>query len=313
VSDHSHAHGRTEDRKRLAMALVITLTLLIAEVIGGILTHSLALAADGGHMASDLGALGLSLGAIWLAAQPATGRRTFGFHRAEILAAFVNSIGLVLIALYVFWEAGHRFGDPPEVHTGPMLGIAAIGLAGNLAAVTLLFGRRGHSLNLRSAFLHVLGDTAASVGVIVAGVAMAFSGEYVFDPLISIGIGVLILLSSFRITWESTQVLLEATPPDIRIRDVQEHMLEVPDVNNVHDLHVWTVTSGFPSLSAHIETAGRRETHDVLVDLRLMLSHTFGIEHATLQIETRALHEELEACCGVDTEDTASAHALHHV
>jgi cobalt-zinc-cadmium efflux system protein len=310
VNDHSH--GRTEDRRRLAIALCITLALLIAEVAGGILTNSLALAADGGHMASDLGALSLSLGAIWLAARPATNRRTFGYHRAEILAAFVNSIGLVLIALFVFWEAGHRFGDPPEVDTGPMLGIAALGLAGNAIAVMLLFSRRKHSLNLRSAFLHVIGDTAASVGVIAAGVAMLTTGKYIFDPLISIGIGVLILLSSFRITWESTQVLLEATPNNIRIRDVQQEMMEVPDVNSVHDLHVWTVTSGFPSLSAHVETGGAREAHDVLVELRMMLAQTFGIEHATLQIETRALHEALEACCGVDTEDADSAHALRH-
>lgn len=308
----SHAHGRSEDRRRLAIALVITLALLIAEVVGGILTGSLALAADGGHMASDVGALGLSLGAIWLAARPATMRRTFGFHRAEILAAFVNSIGLVLIAGYVFWEAGSRFGNPPEVDTGPMLGIATAGLAGNMIAVALLFDRRRRSLNMRSAFLHVMGDTVASVGVIAAAIAMAITGEYLFDPLISVGIGVLILLSSFRITWESTQVLLEATPPDVRVQDVQDEMLKVPGVRNVHDLHVWTVTSGFVSLSAHVETSGHGDTHEVLVNLRTMLARTFTIEHATLQLETRALHEELEACCGIDTKETPSPHALHH-
>ncbi len=308
----SHAHGRGEDRRRLAIALVITLALLVAEVVGGILTGSLALAADGGHMASDVGALSLSLGAIWLASRPATTRRTFGFHRAEILAAFVNSIGLVLIAGYIFWEAGSRFGNPPEVDTGPMLGIAAAGLAGNIVAVGLLFDRRRHSLNMRSAFLHVMGDTVASLGVIAAGIAMAITGEYLFDPLISVGIGVLILISSFRITWESTQVLLEATPPDVRVRDVQDEMLKVPGVRNVHDLHIWTVTSGFVSLSAHVETSGKGDVHEVLVNLRTMLSRTFTIEHATLQLETRALHEELEACCGIDTKETPSPHALHH-
>ncbi|MCH7484820.1 MAG: cation transporter, partial [Chloroflexi bacterium] len=298
--------------RRLAIALVITLALLVAEVVGGILTGSLALAADGGHMASDAGALSLSLGAIWLAARPATTRRTFGFHRAEILAAFVNSIGLVLIAGYIFWEAGSRFGNPPEVDTGPMLGIAAAGLAGNIVAVALLFDRRRHSLNMRSAFLHVMGDTVASLGVIAAGIAMAITGEYLFDPLISVGIGVLILLSSFRIMWESTQVLLEATPPDVRVQDVQDEMLKVPGVRNVHDLHVWTVTSGFVSLSAHVETSGHGDVHEVLVNLRTMLARTFTIEHATLQLETRALHEELEACCGIDTKETPSPHALHH-
>jgi len=308
----SHAHGRSQDKRRLAIALVITLTLLVAEVVGGILTGSLALAADGGHMASDVGALGLSLGAIWLASRPATTRRTFGFHRAEILAAFVNSIGLVLIAGYIFWEAGSRFGNPPEVDTGPMLGIAAAGLVGNFVAVALLFDRRRHSLNMRSAFLHVIGDTVASFGVIAAGVAMAVTGEYIFDPLISVGIGVLILLSSFRITWESTQVLLEATPPDVNVHDVQDEMLNLSHVRSVHDLHVWTVTSGFVSLSAHIETSSDCDVHEVLVNLRTMLARTFKIEHATLQLETRALHEELEACCGVDTKGTHSHHALHH-
>jgi cobalt-zinc-cadmium efflux system protein len=263
-------------------------------------------------MASDLGALSLSLGAIWLAGRPATIRRTFGFHRAEVLAAFVNSIGLVLIAAFVFWEAAGRFGDPPEVDTGPMLGIAAAGLAGNIFVGALLFDRRSHSLNMRSAFLHVAGDTVASVGVIAAGLAMALTDEYIFDPLISIGIGVLILASSFRITWESTQVLLEATPADLRVRDVQDEMLKVPGVRNVHDLHVWTVTSGFVSLSAHVETGEEYDTHGVLVNLRTMLSRTFKIEHATLQLETRALHEALEACCGVDTEESPSPHALHH-
>jgi cobalt-zinc-cadmium efflux system protein len=308
----SHAHGRSEDKRRLAIALVITLTLLVAEVVGGILTGSLALAADGGHMASDVGALGLSLGAIWLASRPATERRTFGFHRAEILAAFVNSIALVLVAGYVFWQAGSRFGDPPAVDTGPMLVIAAAGLVGNIVAVALLFDRRRHSLNMRSAFLHVIGDTVASVGVIAAGVAMAITGEYFFDPLISVGIGVLILLSAFRITWESTQVLLESTPPDVNVHDVQDEMLNVPHVRSVHDLHVWTVTSGFVSLSAHVETIGDCDAHEVLVNLRTMLARTFTIEHATLQLETRALHEELEACCGVDTKETHSHHALHH-
>ena len=308
----SHAHGRSKDKRRLAIALVITLALLVAEVVGGILTGSLALAADGGHMASDAGALGLSLGAIWLATRPATTRRTFGFHRAEILAAFVNSIALVLIAGYIFWQAGSRFGDPPEVDTGPMLGIAAAGLVGNMVAVALLFDRRRHSLNMRSAFLHVIGDTVASVGVIAAGVAMAVTGEYLFDPLISVGIGVLILLGSFRITWESTQVLLEATPPDVNVPDVQDEMLKLAHVRSVHDLHVWTVTSGFVSLSAHIETSSDCDAHEVLVNLRTMLARTFKIEHATLQLETRALHEELEACCGVDTKGTDSHHALHH-
>jgi cobalt-zinc-cadmium efflux system protein len=307
----SAAHDRARDRRLLTISLAITVTLLVAEVVGGILTGSLALVADGGHMASDAGALGLSLGAVWLASRPATGGRTYGFARAEILAAFINSIALVLIAGFVFYEAAGRFRDPPEVETGPMLAIAAGGLAVNLVAASLLAGRR-QSLNMRSAFLHVLGDTVASVGVIVAGLIMLGTGEYLADPIVSVVIGVLILASSFRIIWETTQVLLEAAPRGIRTSEVQREMLDVAGVRNIHDLHIWTVTSGFVSLSAHVETDPARAHHDVLVDLRTLLARNFGIDHATLQLETSALHHELEACCGVDTKETSTSHAAHH-
>jgi cobalt-zinc-cadmium efflux system protein len=308
----SHSHDRPADQRLLAIALGITVALLIAEVIGGILTGSLALIADGGHMASDAGALGLSLGAVWLATRPATKGRTYGFARAEIIAAFVNSLTLVLIAGFVFWQAAGRFSDPPEVESLPMLGVAAAGLVVNLIAMSLLNKRRQHSLNVRSAFLHVLGDTLGSVGVIVAGVIMLATNEYIVDPIVSVIIGVLILISSFRIITETTQVLLEATPPGIRTSDVQEKLMAVPGVRSIHDLHIWTVTSGFISLSAHVETGTERSHHDVLVDLRLALSRTFDINHATLQLETASLHEELESCCGVDTEEFTTAHAAHH-
>ena len=173
MTTHSHSTAeRTADRRALLAALAITATVLVAEIIGGIATDSLALVADGGHMASDVGALTLSLVAIRLAARPATTQRTFGFKRAEILAAFVNSLALVLIAAFVFWTAAQRFDDPPEVEAGPMLGIAVFGLAANIAAAALLFERSHHSLNMRSALLHVAGDTLASFGVIVAGVIM---------------------------------------------------------------------------------------------------------------------------------------------
>jgi cobalt-zinc-cadmium efflux system protein len=307
----THSHERQTDRRILSIALAMTAALLVVEVAGGIWTDSLALIADGGHMASDVGALSFSLFAVWLASRPATAGRTYGFARMEILAAFLNSIALVLIALFVFWQAATRFSDPPEVETGPMLGIAVLGTFANVGAASLLFGRRHGSLNVRSAFLHVLGDTLASVGVIVAGVIMLATGEYLADPIVSVVIGVLILLSSFRIIWETTQVLLEATPSGVSIDAVQREMMGVAGVRSIHDLHVWTVTSGFISLSAHVES-GERNPHDVLVDLRRLLARNFDIDHATLQIETSALHEELEACCGVDTKEIASPHAIRH-
>jgi cobalt-zinc-cadmium efflux system protein len=281
-------------------------------VVGGILTNSLALLADAGHMASDIGALGLALAAIWLASRPASERRTYGFHRAEVLAALASSLALIAVAGYVFWEASRRFADPPDVQSGPMLGIAAVGLGANIVSVTVLFRHSGSGLNVRAAFLHVVGDAAASVGVIVAGIIMLTTGQFIADPLISVAIGALILVGAFRLTWETTQVLLETTPSGLSASAIQQGMLETKGVLGIHDLHVWTVTSGFVSLSAHVETEQAQDQHDVLVELRRLLAQRFGIEHATIQLETSALHEELETCCGVDSEEGISEHTAFH-
>ena len=280
--------------------------------MGGILTNSLALLADAGHMASDIGALGLTLAALWLASRPPSRRRTYGFHRAEVLAALANSLALIAIAGYVFWEASRRFADPPDVSSGPVLAIATVGLAANVISAAILSRHAGSGLNVRAAFLHVLGDAAASVGVIVAAVIMLATGQFIADPIISVIIGALILIGAFRLTWETTQVLLETTPPGLSTGDIQQAMLDTPSVLGIHDLHVWTVTSGFISLSAHVETDQARDQHDVLVDLRRLLARRFGIEHATIQLETGALHQELEACCGVDSEEGVSEHAAFH-
>jgi cobalt-zinc-cadmium efflux system protein len=290
----------------------VTTTILLVEVVGGILTNSLALLADAGHMASDIGALGLSLGAIWLASLPSSRRRTYGFHRAEVLAALLNSLILITVAAYVFWEASHRITDAPDVRSGPMLAVATVGLSANLVSAALLFRQRSESLNVRAAFLHVAGDAVASVGVIIAGIIMLTTGQFIADPAISVFIGVLILAGGCRLAWETTQVLLEATPPGVSIRQIQRAMLRTKGVRGIHDLHVWTVTSGFISLSAHVETDGARDQHDILMELRHLLAERFCIEHATIQLETSALHEELETCCGVDSEEVASEHAASH-
>jgi cobalt-zinc-cadmium efflux system protein len=290
----------------------VTAAILLAEVVGGILTGSLALLADAGHMASDIGALGLSLAALWLASRPPSAHRTYGFHRAEVLAALVNSLALMAVAGYVFWEASRRFADPPAVHSGPMLAIAAAGLAANVVSAVILSRHTGSGLNVRAAFLHVIGDTAASVGVIAAGVIMLTTGWFIADPVISVIIGALILVGALRLTWETTQVLLEATPPGLSIGDIQQAILDTSGVQGIHDLHVWTVTSGFISLSAHVETDQAHDQQDVLVELRRLLARLFGIEHATIQLESSALHQELEACCGVDSEEDVSEHAAFH-
>jgi cobalt-zinc-cadmium efflux system protein len=309
---HDHSHSRERSRRLLTLSLAITLIVLIAEIIGGILTNSLALIADAGHMASDAAALALSLVAIWLASTQATRSRTYGFHRAEVLAALINSLALILIAGYVFWEAAGRLADPPDVEGGALLVIATVGLMANLTSASLLARERHASLNVRSAFLHVAGDALSSIGVIVGALIILATGENIVDPLISIGIGVIIVISALRITWEATQVLLEATPPGVRIGDIQAQMMGVSGVRSIHDLHVWTVTSGFVSLSAHVETDQSHDHHGVLLELRSLLSREFDINHATIQLETLDLHEELEACCGVDTEGAAGAHAATH-
>lgn len=304
--------SRASSQRRLALALGITTVILLAELVGGILTNSLALLADAGHMASDTGALGISLIALWLASRPPTAQRTYGLQRAEVLAALINSLALIVIAAYIFWEASRRFAEPPEVESGPVLAIAAVGLAANLASAFFLFRLRRSSLNVRAAFLHILGDGLASVGVIVAAIIMLTTGEFLADPVISVVIGALILIGSFRITWEATQVLLEATPAGLSIPEVQQAMVAVPGVQGIHDLHVWTITSGFTALSAHIETDESQEQHAILVSLRRLLSERFSIEHATIQMETVALHQELEACCGGEVEEVTSQHAAHH-
>jgi cobalt-zinc-cadmium efflux system protein len=294
VSDRKHErHENPEqpqervNRRPLAIALAITTTFLIAEVIGGLLTNSLALLADAGHMATDVGALGLSLFAVWLAQRPATPERSFGFHRAEVLAALVNASTLVAISFYIFWEAFQRLGEPPEVNSGPMLVVAIAGLAANAASAWVLMrgGGHEHNLNTRGALLHVVGDMLGSVGAIIAALVMLATGWYLADPILSAGIGLLILWSSWRLLRESVEVLLESTPADIDTGEVRQAMSGVEGVSGVHDLHVWTVTSGFVALSSHVEVVGQRDWHDMLVELCTILRERFGIAHVTLQPE----------------------------
>lgn len=287
--EHENAEQPRErvNRRPLAIALGITAVFLVAEVVGGLLTNSLALLADAGHMATDVAALGLSLFAVWLARRPATPDRSFGFYRAEVLAALANSATLVAISFYIFWEAFHRLDAPPEVKSGPMLAVAIAGLIANVASAWVLMRGGGHedNLNTRGAFLHVIGDMLGSVGAIVAALVMLATGWYLADPILSAGIGVLILWNSWKLLRESVEVLLESTPADIDAGDVRQAMIEIEGVSGVHDLHVWTVTSGLVALSSHVEVAGRRPWHDTLVDLCDTLREQFGIAHVTLQPE----------------------------
>ena len=327
--EHTHEHGGESrervNRRPLLIALLITATFLIVEVIGGLLTNSLALLADAGHMVTDVAALGLSLLAIWLASRPATAERSFGFYRAEVLAALVNSATLIAISIYIFWEAFQRLGEPLDVKSGPMLVVAVAGLAANAASAWVLMRGGGHeeNLNTRGAFLHVVGDMLGSVGAIVAALIMLATGWYLADPILSALIGMLILWNSWRLLRESVDVLLEATPPAIDPYAVQRAVCEVEGVAGIHDLHIWTVTSGFIAMSGHIEVTGERPWRDVLCEVNELLRDRFGIAHVTLQPEDPSDVDDPFRGCSLDTPegraacrypatiDVATSHAGH--
>ena len=298
----SHTPERT-NRRPLLIALTITTVFLVVELIGGFLTNSLALLADAGHMLTDVVALALALAASWIARRPATLTRSFGYLRAEILAALFNSALLIAVTLYIFWEAFQRLSAPPEVDSGPMLLVAVAGLLANAVSAWVLMRGGGHTenLNTRGAFLHVIGDMLGSVGAIAAALIMLATGWYLADPLLSAGIGVLILFSSVRLLRESLEVLLEGTPSSIDPEAVRRTMLEVRGVDNVHDLHIWTVTSNLFALSAHIETQGEPPWSETLTELTVLLSERFGIAHVTLQPEGQNMLPDLYRACSIDS------------
>ncbi len=291
----SQEFSRYNSRSRLRLALAITLTFLAVEAIGGILTHSLALLSDAGHMLTDVTSLGLSLIAMRLAGKPRTPEKTYGFYRAEILAAFVNGATLVLIALYIFYEAYQRLGNPPEVKSVPMVIIAGVGLLANVLTGSVLFKAKGHNLNIRGAYLHVLSDAIGSLGAIAAGVIMLLTRWYYADTIISIAICLLIAYSSINILRQSIHILMEGTPSDIDYREVQEVLYSIKGVESVHDLHIWTITSGKDALSGHITVRGNVTTENLqqlLGQIADTLRERFGIAHTTVQIEPKAFDVE---------------------
>jgi cobalt-zinc-cadmium efflux system protein len=285
-----HFHGlpgadRAGDRRALLIALALTATYTVAEVVGGLLTGSLALLADAGHMLSDNVSIALALFAVWIAAKPPTPERTYGFKRVEILVALANGATLVLVSLWIFYEAFQRFQDPPDVLGGWMLAIAVIGLLVNVAAAAVLSRARGGSLNLEAAFRHVLADMLGSVGVIAAALVILITGWLYADPLISVLIGVLILASAWAILRDSIRILLEATPRGLDSIEIGTALASVEGVVDVHDLHVWTITSGFPALSAHILVRPGDDCHAIRRQLEVLLDERFHIEHTTLQVD----------------------------
>jgi len=271
---------------------------MIAEFVGALYTNSLALLADSGHMLTDVAALSLSFFAMRFAARRATPRKTYGFYRVEILAALLNGVFLVLIALYIFYEAYDRFINPQEVKADWMLVVASVGLLANLASAWILFGKHHESLNVRGAFFHVLTDAIGSIGAILASIAIIFSGYQMADPLISIGVAVLILFSSWVLIRDAVDILLEGTPAHINIVSLREQLGGVDGVESVHDLHVWTLTSGVLAMSCHV-VAGETNFNRTLLLNRVndVAREQFHIDHTTIQIEERSIPQEVIDSC----------------
>lgn len=283
---HGHHHGVAErPRKRILATLALTTAIMVAEAVGGFLSGSLALMADAGHMLTDNLALVVAFVALTLGTKPADDRRTYGYRRLEIFGAMFNGMALMAVSGSIVYEALHRWVDPRAIALPTMVAVASIGLLANLGGLWLLHGEKGN-INVRAAFLHVLGDTLGSVGVLVGALIIALTGWTRADVVISLGIAILIVVSSVGLLREVFDVLLEAAPRHIDTEAVRRSICAVPGVNGVHDLHVWSITSGMPALSAHVVVLDRtRDSHDVLVAIRNKLRESFGIDHTTLQIE----------------------------
>jgi cobalt-zinc-cadmium efflux system protein len=270
---------------------------MIAEALGSWWTGSLALFADAGHMLTDVAALVLALMAVWFSARPATSTKTFGYYRFEILAALTNGVALVVISLFVFYEAYRRWAAPPAVRGNAVMLVAAGGLIVNLISAWILHGNHEVDLNIRGVWLHVLGDALGSVAAVIAGALMSLYGWYTADPLFSVIIGLLIVWSSWHLIREATNVLLEGTPAHINLAAVEDSILETAGVNDVHDLHVWTITSGREALSAHVIHARSVSQLELLQELRAKLHDRFGVDHLTIQMETPEFEDDTFHFC----------------
>jgi len=272
--------------RRLAAALAVSAAILVAELLAGIASHSLALLADAGHMFADVAGMGLSLGAIGIASRPRTSGRTFGLYRLEIVAAALNAVVLLGITVVILVEAVHRLSEPSDVQSGIVVAVASLALVGNAASLRLLGHGRTTSINVRAAYLEALGDLLGAAAVLVAGVIIAVTGWRQADAVASIAIALLIVPRTLALLRDSVDVLLEATPRGVNMADVERHILEAPGVRDVHDLHAWTITSGMNVVSAHVVLGPEGLPGDVLDHLGRCLADDFDIDHSTFQLET---------------------------
>lgn len=291
---HDHFQGSLNDRKtqrrKMRWVLGITAGFMVAEVVGGVLANSLALLADAGHMFTDVGALGLSLVAMRLAQRPPNPRKTYGYVRLEILAALANGAALLVISVFILKEAWERFTLTPEVDGPLMLTVAALGLGVNVAGALLLHSHAGENLNVRGAYLHILGDLLGSLGAITAGVLVMWKGWMLADPLVSVVIALLLLVAAWRLVREATDVLLEAAPKDLDVEELVEELRDIRGLEELHDIHVWTLTSGFVAMSGHGVIDDLHMHRRILDEINSRLNQR-GIRHVTFQLEPRPLHQ----------------------
>jgi cobalt-zinc-cadmium efflux system protein len=295
VTEHQHGGSRGTQRRVLWIALIANGIFLVAEVIGGLAFNSLALLADAAHMSSDVFGLAVALGAQTLMERPATARHTYGLQRAEVIGAQINGLSLLVAAGWIGFEAIDRLSEPQSVEGAGLLAVAALGLIVNLVSAVLLYRAQGHSLNMRGAFLHMAMDAVGSVGAIVVGFAIIIWGATWIDPLISIGIACLVLWSAWRLLRETTHVLLEGTPRGITLADVEKALMDEHSVVQVHHLHLWNLASDVPALSAHVVLVGEQSLHEAQErseHLKEQLAARFGINHATLEMESRPCESE---------------------
>ncbi len=299
-----------KSQKRLFLSLLVTAGILVAEVIGGIMSNSLALLSDAGHVLTDAFALGLSLIALMIMKRPSDHRATFGYQRIGLVAALINGVSLVVIAVFIFLEAYKRFSAPPVINTSVMLLIAVAGLIGNLITAWVL-GHKHDDLNMKSAWLHVLGDAISSVGVIVAGLVIQYTGWVLADTIASGIVGVMIIIGGSRVIKDTLRILLELSPVGFHAEDLAKKIAAIPEVRDVHDVHVWSIGHGLPAISCHVRVNDRKisEADDIRKDIEHQLLRE-GLKHSVIQMECANCHCE-DLFCNVTAESTLAGHREH--
>ncbi|MFN3386719.1 MAG: cation diffusion facilitator family transporter [Candidatus Thermochlorobacter sp.] len=299
-------------QQSLALASLITTTIFLVELIGGLISGSLALLADAGHMATDVMALGLGWVAVWFAKKPATAERTYGYYRVEILAALTNGVVLCALSLLICYEALMRLNDPKNIYIEEMFGFGAIGLLANVVSAVLLHKTSKTSVNVRAAYLHVLGDLLGSIGVVIGASIIYFTNWLFVDALISMAIAGLILRSSWGVITEAVDVLLESVPKDLNIQELEQALRQMTHVCDLHDLHVWSITSGVNALSCHVVVDEYDCSEQLILCINKMLKERFGIEHVTIQLETHKVKAEIKHPSLAETAEKRERRTCNH-